>query len=153
MNADDFWAHKRRNRSGCWLWTGTVNTGGYGQVYWQGRTHTAHRIAYELATGTTLGKLTVDHLCRTRLCINPEHLEAVTQAENNRRAPSWIGNQTHCKRGHPFEGINVFTDGKQRRCLPCEREMDRLAYRRKHPHARRYSSTKATRGEPIAHRT
>ncbi|MDD7930099.1 HNH endonuclease signature motif containing protein [Microbacterium thalli] len=68
-------------RDGCWIWTGAVSTSGYGRL---GDDY-AHRVSYVLAKGAIPAGLQIDHLCFQKLCINPEHLEAVTQAENLRR--------------------------------------------------------------------
>lgn len=71
--------------SGCWLWTGTVMSSGYGGLSWFSRSALAHRIAYDLFVGPIPNGLTIDHRCRVKLCVNPEHLEPVTNAENVRR--------------------------------------------------------------------
>lgn len=70
----------------CWPWTAGVCTHtGYANIYWLGRTQSAHRIAYTLLVGEIEPALTIDHLCLFRSCVNPKHMEVVTQAENNRR--------------------------------------------------------------------
>ena len=67
----------------CWLWTGTkTKTGGYGEFSINNRTRKAHRVAYELWVGPIEGKLVVHHTCSVRTCVNPAHLQAVTQQEN-----------------------------------------------------------------------
>lgn len=72
---------------GCWLWTGTWETGnGYGKVSFRGRHRVVHRVVYELVTGDVLpDELVLDHRCRVRMCCNPDHLEPVTVKENTRR--------------------------------------------------------------------
>lgn len=69
----------------CWLWTGAPAATGYGVIRAGGRDTYAHRIAHELLVGPIPQGLTIDHLCMVRLCVNPEHLEPVTRAENTRR--------------------------------------------------------------------
>ena len=79
-----FW--QKVDKSGdCWEWIGAVSSG-YGHFQTDGGTTTAHRVAYQLLVGPIPDGLHVDHLCRNTLCVNPDHLEPVTQAENNRRA-------------------------------------------------------------------
>lgn len=73
----------------CWEWLGTVNDSGYGYIGRPGRnsgTIRVHRLAYELLVGPIPAELELDHLCRSRSCVNPAHLEAVTHLENMRRA-------------------------------------------------------------------
>ena len=72
--------------SGCWLWIGSNNRQGYGQLKWQGRTTLAHRLVYQILKGRIYRNRVLDHLCRVRCCVNPDHLEPVTGIENNLRA-------------------------------------------------------------------
>lgn len=119
--------------TGCWLWTGAKTTGGYGTINEggrKGRPLLAHRVAHELFRGPILDGLQIDHLCKVRHCVNPDHLEAVTCAENIRRsgvakaARARHRAKTHCKNGHPLSGENL--DPYQlkigyRQCVICNR--------------------------------
>lgn len=116
----------------CWLWTGTIDQDGYGR-FGIGGTHVgAHRWAYEQFVGPIPRTFHVDHRCRVRRCVNPDHLEAVTLAENNRRSPTWAGRnvrKTRCVHGHPLAGDNLYlrADGT-RACLTCRRATSRRWY-------------------------
>ena len=85
----NFWAKiDRRGPQECWLWKGMVKTShgfSYGDFWLAGLKIAAHRLAYLLETGALDPELTIDHLCRQKLCCNPAHMEQVTQAENSRR--------------------------------------------------------------------
>jgi hypothetical protein len=120
----------------CWMWTASLNTGGYGQFAYRGRPLRAHRVAYELLICDIPAGLQLDHLCRVRPCVNPWHLEPVTNDVNMARGElrSYVHPvKTHCKHGHELSGDNVRRDPDgHRRCRTCERR-DSLAgyYRRK----------------------
>lgn len=104
----------------CWEWTGSVNGSGYGSYAQQ----MAHRFSYEMYKGKIPDGLTIDHLCRNKKCVNPEHLEAVTSRENNLRSNSSSAKHaraTECPRGHAYSAENTYTrpDGKGRGCNEC----------------------------------
>ena len=114
----------------CWLWTGRPSKG-YGKL-WIGRfgnykkSMYAHRYSYERIHGTVPEGLELDHLCRTKLCVRPDHLEVVTHAENMRRADltnngRWQRIKTHCPQGHEYNEENTYTWKRQRRCRICNR--------------------------------
>lgn len=102
-----FWS-KVDKAGECWLWTGSLHSLGYARLGVDGERVYVHRYSYELANGAIPDGLTIDHLCRVRHCVNPDHLEAVTLAENLRRSPtqptSVNGRKRRCKRGHEFSG-------------------------------------------------
>lgn len=82
------WDKIEKLPDGCWIWTGARNTGGYGVARHRGRTIGAHRMTYEVFVGPLDPFLEIDHLCRNPPCVNPDHLEQVTRAENIRRVRS-----------------------------------------------------------------
>ena len=104
----------------CWEWTGARQPNGYGKVGRNGVTVLAHRLAYAVTFGAIPASLTIDHLCRNRACIRPDHLEAVTGAENTRRGADARLSDT-CPDGHRFTPENTAFQGRTRRCLACRR--------------------------------
>jgi hypothetical protein len=116
----------------CWLWTGGKMSNGYGMIVNDtGHKVPAHRAAYEFLVGPIPKGLDLDHLCRVRHCVNPEHLEPVTRGENLKRGLTGNNMQgrTHCKRGHELSGNNVYfapnrltvTGERRRECRACQR--------------------------------
>jgi len=115
--------------SGCWLWKGGCDNKGYGRFCVKGKTHLAHRFSYECYNDKIKEGLQIDHLCRNPPCVNPQHLEQVTNRENIRRGRDWHREKTHCPRGHPYseENTHVFKAGG-RRCKICYRISSRKSY-------------------------
>src|SRR5699024_1617461 len=88
----------------------------------------AHRVSYETFAGPIPEGLDLDHLCRNRSCVNPEHLEPVTRSENLRRSPLMARGQdkTHCPHGHEYSPENTrITKAGARACRTCERKRNR----------------------------
>lgn len=120
----------------CWLWTGHIAKGerrGYGFYGITGNYKLpAHRVIYELTKGRVDSSLEMDHLCRVRHCVNPDHLEPVTNRENQRRGFSWAGinaRTTHCPAGHEYTYDNTYVwKSGMRRCRECNNATAR-AYR------------------------
>lgn len=118
-----------KKTSGCWEWTGPRYLG-YGKIHFEGKSLYAHRVVYSLLKGNIPSGLFIDHLCRVRHCVNPDHLEAVTLKENVLRGvgvTAQNAKKTHCKRGHSLEDSNVYIrPNGWRSCRVCRRETTRL---------------------------
>lgn len=103
--------------TGCWNWSAAIGNHGYGVIRLRengkSRAALAHRVSYEKFIGPFPAGKFSDHLCRNRRCINPYHIEPVTNAENTRRGEAGLKtgelmrNKTHCPKGHPYEGDNL----------------------------------------------
>lgn len=102
---------------------------GYGHVRLQKELKTAHRVSFELHGGVIPDGLVIDHICRVRCCVNPAHMEVVTHKVNINRgiAPERTRESraliTHCPRGHPYSGDNLYiTATGSRDCRECSRQ-------------------------------
>lgn len=128
-----FWDKVQVSEKGCWIWTAHRDKDGYGTFYYtELKTDRAHRIAYLTIKGDIASGLVIDHLCRVRNCVNPEHLEPVTSAENTNRGID-VGvlggkinaemqrSKTHCPKGHPYSGENLGVSPQNKRyCKECK---------------------------------
>jgi hypothetical protein len=121
-----------RVEGGCWEWRGYVTPSGYGSLKLHNSNHRVHRLVYEATRGAIPNDLVLDHLCRNKICVNPEHLEPVTILENSVRGipnPCLVNKaKTHCPVGHPFDDENTHwsqdkkTGVRRRYCRQCWRD-------------------------------
>jgi HNH endonuclease len=121
-----FWRHVEKTET-CWFWTSSLNPGGYGvlknPVGSTSRYCFAHRLSYEMHHGPIPAGLTIDHLCRVRHCVRPDHLEVVSRGENVLRGeslPAQNRRKQCCINGHAFTPVNTYIrpDG-DRGCRTC----------------------------------
>lgn len=117
---------------GCWEWQGGVNDKGYGLFNGDGERY-AHRWSYKSFVGETEPfPMTIDHLCRNRACVNPNHLQQITNKENVLRGEgrtSKNAKKTHCLKGHLYDEENTIrTKPGHRRCAECHRTWSREYY-------------------------
>lgn len=115
----------------CLIWQGSVQSSGYGCVAAgaKGKNQLAHRAAWVALNGPIADGMTIDHLCRNKLCLNTDHMEVVTRGENVRRM---LALRTHCKHGHLVAGENLRVQERAngrtyRICVTCQR-----AFKREH---------------------
>ena len=131
---DRFWpkVEEHENYFGeCWNWLAKKDRFGYGKFWFNGLEICAHRFSYEFLKGAIPKGLTLDHLCRVKSCVNPDHLEAVTIKENIRRGNGVAGKnfrKTFCIRGHPLVEGNLKPSvlKKGRGCWTCARQIEKL---------------------------
>ncbi len=119
--------HRKTKRldSGCVVWTGAKQSGGYGNIMHAKQWLLVHRVFWVAANGSIPAGLTIDHKCRVRTCVNPAHLEVVTLSENSRRAN---GRKEVCIKGHSFSGSNLYTAPNGRRtCRACRNSSAELS--------------------------
>ena len=110
--------------NGCWIWRlRRMSTEGYGVINVDQRSLMAHRVSYEAFVGPIPEGLQLDHLCRVRECVNPDHLEPVTARVNVLRSPiaqaALNAAKTHCPWGHEYTPENTYLYGPHRRWRTC----------------------------------
>jgi len=112
--------------SGCWIWLGHLTPKGYGRIQWGGTEIYVHRAAWLFFRGPIGNGLEIDHLCRMRCCVNPDHLEPVTHADNVRRSDAGkllrarMLAKDSCPNGHPYAGSRIDANG-HRVCYQCQK--------------------------------
>jgi hypothetical protein len=123
-------AARTRPDGGCLIWTGAHTKDGYGNIRVRGESVRVHRLAYTLSRGPVPDDLVLDHLCRRRDCVNPDHMEPVTNKVNILRGEGACARNarvTECPAGHPYDEENTYVrpDGRGRECRACKRNRPR----------------------------
>lgn len=113
--------HKTRK---CWLWKGTISPNGYGVLNFKGKNYQAHRVVYSKLVTDIPPELRIDHLCRVRHCVNPKHLQVVSNRENVLRGvgpTAHNARKSHCENGHAFtpQNTRIAPHNNQRICKAC----------------------------------
>lgn len=159
-DVERFMTKIRKTDSSCWEWIGGRDRDGYGifSIHVPGKTRhktvLAHRFAYQTFIGLIPDGLVIDHLCRNPACVNPTHLEPVSNRENlirgiiarvgsfTVRRPNKTDGKTHCKHGHKYNAVNTYVDPRGfRDCRLCKSDRSRAIRAR-----RRMAKNEAQRG-------
>ena len=124
-----FWENVNKTES-CWIWTAALDQDGYGKCRRDG-VKRAHRVAYEELVGPIPAGLHLDHLCRVRECVNPEHLQPVTNLLNLMRGQTFAAinaAKTHCPKGHEYTPENTQRKANGSRiCRTCSNRKETCA--------------------------
>jgi hypothetical protein len=135
MSAEDlFWA-KVEKTEGCWLWTACTSARGYGRVTFAGRVQMAHRVSYLLTLGPIPEDKELDHLCRVKNCVRPDHLDPVPHRVNVQRGDAGkhlvthYATRTHCGKGHALTPDNLLRAALPgRQCRRCNLDRQARSY-------------------------
>tara|TARA_R110002020_G_scaffold10785_4_gene40931 strand:+ start:823 stop:1386 length:564 start_codon:yes stop_codon:yes gene_type:complete len=141
-------------KNGCWNWRGHKSKAGYGMHSNRSKTIGAHRVSYVIHKGQIPVGLVVHHVCNNPSCVNPDHLDAITQKENAllSSSPTALNKRkTHCNRGHSLEGEHMKLTWQRgsyrRRCTICTRINSRNRADRLNPNRKRVATRMNTEGE------
>jgi HNH endonuclease len=113
--------------SGCWIWHGPTSEKGYAKTYYRKRDWRVHRLMYELFIGQIPNAVVCDHRCRVRCCVNPYHIDLVSDEENILRGFGFAARnkrKTHCKYGHTLADENIYVPPgrpSRRLCVECKK--------------------------------
>ena len=132
-----YFASRINKTDTCWLWTSNLSQKGYGRFMRKNNRMKAHRWAYEHFIGPIPEGLTIDHLCKVKSCVNPKHLEAVTNEENimryhKGRQDLYDWENGSCKNGHSLSIVGFRERPKKgRECMGCRKEQSKRSYMKK----------------------
>ncbi len=143
-----FWKSVEKNKK-CWLWKSALSAGGYGVFGIDNKIIYVHRFSYELHKGKIPKDKQIDHLCRNRSCVNPDHLELVTQKENTARGEgisAKYSKRTRCKNGHRLSGDNLiqYSCRGGRICKICKRKFGIKSSRKYYKKIKQQKASKIT---------
>jgi hypothetical protein len=131
MRIETFWSKvDKKCENECWNWNGIISKNGYGKF----GSKLAHRISYELCIAEIPPNMTIDHLCRNRICVNPLHLEVVSLKENILRGEGTGAKNArkgHCSKDHILVPENIYSYRGWRQCRKCKKQ-DQLRRTRNH---------------------
>lgn len=126
-----FW-YKVDKTGNCWEWIACTNNDGYGRFRLNGKPQLTHCLSYEDKFGKIPKGLELNHICRNRHCVNPDHLEAITHKENIQKGISANRNKTHCPQGHEYTEKNTYIHPSMKRmCRTCRQILARKYYQLK----------------------
>lgn len=119
----------------CWLWKGAISRG-YGRLYCKGNPKyvLAHRFSYEHFVGKIPSDKVIDHICRVKNCVRPEHLRVLSSVENTLLGISFTAinaRKIRCNKGHEFNETNTYQAKLQRGCRKCRKRSSLLSKRRR----------------------